>query len=392
MRLTVVGNPDNRRVMLFRRAVRDAGLPDPAVLPWAQVLTGAAPPAGDALVRVDSPGEDPEVDRLLRGAAIPARHGELVGLADTYTGLVAGMGRVAAGGATLLNHPDDVAALCDKRRCHALLSAAGVPVPAALPPVGDYPQLRAAMAAAGWHRVFVKPAHGSSAAGVIALAVGPRRVQAVTTIETTPDGLFNSLRLRRYDDEATVAALVDRLAPEGLHVERWLPKAGLADRVVDLRVVVVAGRPSHAVVRAARGPLTNLHLGNARGDLGALRTAAGPAAWSAAMETCERAAACFPRSLHVGVDLMFLVGWRRHAVAEVNAFGDLLPGVLADGRDTYAEQVHALTSGRWDRWRATAAALPTPAAPSRCGPAAGQPHAAPGRPAATQREAVGCAP
>ncbi|MEU1884836.1 STM4014 family protein [Micromonospora sp. WMMD987] len=399
MRLTVVGNPDNRRVALFRRAVRAAGLPDPTVLPWARVLTGAAPPDAGTLVRVDSPGEDAEVDRLLRGAATPARHGELIGLADTYAGLVAGMGRVAAGGATLLNHPDDVAALCDKRRCHALLSAAGVPVPAALPPVGGYPQLRAAMAAAGWHRVFVKPAHGSSAAGVIALAVGPRRIRAVTPIEATPDGLFNSLRLRSYDDEATVAALVDRLAPQGLHVERWLPKAGLADRVVDLRVVVVAGRPTHVVVRAARGPMTNLHLGNARGDLEALRAAAGPQSWAAAMRTCERAAACFPRSLHVGVDLMFLLGWRQHAVAEVNAFGDLLPGVLTDGRDTYAEQVHALTSGRWDRWRAAAtAATPggdSPTAAGRvavAGPATGPGRPTAGGPATRRRESVGCAP
>ena len=51
---------------------------------------------------------------------------------------------------------------------------------------------------------------------------------------------------------------------------------------------------------------------------------------------------------------MFLVGWGQHAVAEVNAFGDLLPGVLLDGRDTYAEQVHALVSGRYAQWRATA--------------------------------------
>ncbi|MEU5950168.1 STM4014 family protein [Micromonospora sp. NPDC047465] len=355
MRLTVVGNPDNRRVGLFTRAVLAAGLPRPAVLPWLDVLTGAAPPAPDALVRVDSPGEDAEVDRLLRRAAVPARHGELVGLADTYAGLLRGLGRVAAGGAELLNDPADVAVMCDKRRCHARLSAAGVPVPAVLPPVHGWAQLRAAMAAAGWGRVFVKPAHGSSAAGVVALAVAGRRVQAVTTVEATPDGLFNSLRPRRYTDEAQVAAIVDRIAPEGLHVERWLPKAGLGDRVVDLRVVVVAGRPTHAVVRAARGPLTNLHLGNARGDLAALRAAAGPAAWAAAMETCERVAGCFPRTLQVGIDLMFLVGWRRHAVAEVNAFGDLLPGVLADGRDTYAEQVHALIDGRWRRWRSEAA-------------------------------------
>ncbi|QLQ36398.1 STM4014 family protein [Micromonospora robiginosa] len=349
MRLTVVGNPANRRVALFDRAVRDAGLPAPDVLPWVDVLTGAAPPPAGALVRVDSPGEDPLVDRLLRGAPTAARHGELVGLADAYAGLVAGLARVAAGGAELLNHPDDVAVLCDKRRCHAVLAAAGVPVPAALPPVGGYAALREAMAAAGWHRVFVKPAHGSSAAGVLALAVGPRGVQADTTVEATPDGLFNSLRVRRLTDEAAVAAIVDRLAPDGLHVERWLPKAGLGDRVVDVRVLVVAGRPTHAVVRAARGPLTNLHLGNARGDLAALRAAAGASAWSAAMETCERVAACFRGSLHVGVDLMFRTGWRRHAVAEVNAFGDLLPGVLVDGRDAYAEQVHALTTGRWRR-------------------------------------------
>lgn len=358
MRLTVVGNPGNRRVDMFSRAVLAAGLPRPEVLPWADVLAGATPPPAGALVRVDSPGEDPQVERMLRRSATTARHGELVGLADAYAGLVDGMARVAARGADLLNSPEDVAVLCDKRRCHAVLSAAGLPVPAALPPVGGYAQLRASMAKAGWTRVFVKPAHGSSAAGVIALAVGSRRVQAVTTIEHTPDALFNSLRVRRYTDESEVAAIVDRLAPDGLHVERWLPKAGLGNRVVDVRVLVVAGRPTHAVVRAARGPLTNLHLGNARGDLAELRTAVGSQGWSAAMETCERVAACFPGSLHVGIDLMFLVGWRRHAVAEVNAFGDLLPGVLNDGRDSYAEQVHALTSGRWQRWRAAVGAGP----------------------------------
>ena len=74
--------------------------------------------------------------------------------------------------------------------------------------------------------------------------------------------------------------------------------------------------------------MTNLHLGNARGDLAAVRGRRPAAAWTAAMDTCERAAACFPGSLHVGVDLMVSSDWRRHAVAEVNAFGDLLPGLL----------------------------------------------------------------
>ncbi|MGC9666069.1 STM4014 family protein [Planosporangium sp. 12N6] len=355
MRLVVVGNPDNRRVRLFTEAARAAGLAPPAVLAWRDLLDGAPPPAAGSLVRVDSPGEDAEVDRLLRGAAEPAAHGEIVGLAAWYAGLCRALDRLAGGGATLLNQPADVATMCDKRRCHALLDAAGVPVPAAVPPVAGYGELRAAMREAGWARVFVKPAHGSSASGVLALAVNGSRVQATTSVESADGRLFNSLRVRRYDSEAEVAAIVDRLAPDGLHVERWLPKAGLDDRIVDVRVVVVAGRPSHAVVRASRGPVTNLHLGNARGDLARLRAAAGPASWAAAMETCVRVAACFPRTLHVAVDLMFLVGWRRHAVAEVNAFGDLLPGVLADGRDPYGEQVHALLSGRYDDWCARAA-------------------------------------
>jgi glutathione synthase/RimK-type ligase-like ATP-grasp enzyme len=354
MRLTVVGNPDNRRVRLFTRAALDAGLPAPRVLPWLDVLTGADPPAADTLVRIDSPGEDAEVDRLLRGAPAPAEHGELVGLGAWYAGLCRALDRVAAGGARLLNQPADVAAMCDKRRCHARLAAAGVPVPAALPPVTGYRQLRAAMRAAGWGRVFVKPAHGSSASGVLAVTADDRRIDATTAVELAGDRMFNSLRPRRYRTEREVATIVDRLAPDGLHVERWLPKASVGGHVVDLRVLVVAGEPTHAVVRAARGPLTNLHLGNARGDLAELRAAAGGAAWEAAMRTCRRVAACFPGSLHVGVDLMFLTGWRRHAVAEVNAFGDLLPGVLAAGRDTYAEQVHALLSGRFHRWQAAA--------------------------------------
>jgi hypothetical protein len=113
--------------------------------------------------------------------------------------------------------------------------------------------------------------------------------------------------------------------------------------VIDLRVVVIGGRARHVVVRASRGPLTNLHLGNARGDLAELRRVAGPQ-YEAGLASCERAAACFPRTLMVGVDLMFSPDFRRHAVAEVNAFGDLLPRLMLDGRDTYSEQLAAVAA------------------------------------------------
>jgi hypothetical protein len=207
------------------------------------------------------------------------------------------------------------------------------------------------MRESGTRRVFVKPAHGSSAAGVVALETAPGRVRATTSAELVRSGrrvaLYNSLRIRRYDTEDEVAALVDALAPDGLHVEEWLPKLTLDGHAVDLRVLVVAGRATHVVARSSRSPMTNLHLGNARGDVSAVRAAVGGPGWAEALGTCVRAAACFPRTLHVGVDLLIGVDRRRFAVGEVNAFGDLLPGVLHEGRDTWAEQMRALVAG----WR-----------------------------------------
>ena len=220
--------------------------------------------------------------------------------------------------------------------------------------------------------MFVKPPHGSSASGVVALAFGGtrgdrdggvRRVSAYTSAVLDGDRLYNELRVRHYTDERSVAAIIDRLAADslpgagGLHVERWLPKASHEGLVFDLRVLVVAGRVSHVVVRTGRSPMTNLHLGNARGDLPGVRAAAGEERWAAAMRTCEAAAACFPGSLHVGVDLMFGRDYGTHAVAEVNAFGDLLPGLLVDGRDTYAAEIDALLSGRFTAPAATRAGV-----------------------------------
>jgi hypothetical protein len=346
MRLAVVGNPDSRRVDLFTAAMRRAGLPAPMVLPWLTLLTSLpAPFEPDCRVRIESPGEHAEVDRLLRGAPAVLAHGEIGGSASWFAGLSAALDNIEALAvhAQLLSRPADIRVMFDKSICHARLAAAGIAVPPALafaPSTWD--ELKGACP---WRRVFVKPRYGSSASGVIALEFGGEgRVQATTSVELTGGKLFNSLRVRRYRNEADVAAIVNRLAPDGLHVERWYPKADLQGYVVDVRVVLVDGRPSHVVGRGSRSsPMTNLHLGGTRIDAAAIRAAAGERAWAEAMHTCTRVALLFPQTLHMGIDLMFGTGWRGHAVAEVNAFGDLLPGLLADGLDTYDAQVRALT-------------------------------------------------
>ncbi|MFJ4682244.1 STM4014 family protein [Streptomyces sp. NPDC088789] len=353
VRFTVVGNPENRRTALFTTAVTSAGHPAPRVLAWQEVLRGRYAFTRGEFVRVDSPGENAEVDRLLRGTDDPTRvEGTAVWHRRFTTVLTEVTDAARRAGATASVDAGEVAVMFDKRRCHARLTAAGVPVPPALTgPVDGWDGLRRQLEEARLTRVFVKPAHGSSASGIVALSLaGPGRVRATTSVESSPDGrLYNSLRVRHCTTEAEVAALIDALAPDGLHVERWLPKASQGGRAADLRVVVIAGRATHAVVRTSRHPMTNLHLGGTRGDLDAVRAAIRAAGgdFTDVLETAERAAACFPGTLCVGVDILPATGWRRFTVAEVNAFGDLLPrltglpGSGAEGLDTYAAQVAA---------------------------------------------------
>ncbi|MFA1543961.1 STM4014 family protein [Actinomadura monticuli] len=350
MNLVVVATPGDRRPVLFAAACRAARLPEPRLIAWTDVLRGGPLPLrpGD-LVRIDSPGEDREADALLRGPGEPARVGGGARWYATFTAALRRLSEAASvAGARILGDIEDIAVMFDKRLSHARLLAAGVTVPAALPGIDGYRALRSRMEEAGERRVFVKPAHGSSASGVVALQTAPGRVRAVTSAFLAGDRLVNSLRVRSYETEEEVASLIGLLAPDGLHVERWLPKATLDGRVFDLRVVVVGGEPTHAVVRTSRTPMTNLHLGGARGDLGAVQRALGEDGWRRALDVCARAAATFPGSPMVGVDLLVGAGLKRFSVCEVNAFGDLLPGLTglaggpAEGLDTYAAQVGLL--------------------------------------------------
>lgn len=351
-RWAVVANGDNRRVGLFAAAAEAAGHGTPRLVEWRDVLReGGHDFADDELVRLDSPGESAEVDALLRGVDDPTR---VEGSARWYGRFLECVASLRGG--RRLDDPAELAVMFDKRLCHDRLARAGVPVPPSptsggVPPVRDWADVRGRMEEAGLRRVFVKLAHGSSASGVLAIeTTASGRIRATTSVERAGEGrLHNSLRVRRYTEEREIAEIVDTLAPDGLHIERWLPKASLGGRSADLRIVVVGGRATHAVVRTSRSPLTNLHLGGARGDLAAVRALAGDR-WAAALETSEQAAACFPGTLCVGVDVLPAVGWRRFAVGEVNAFGDLLPrltglpGSGAEGLDTYAAQVAAATS------------------------------------------------
>jgi hypothetical protein len=371
----VLGNPGSRRLELFQAALEGLGLPPAHVVAYADLLAGRAHLAAivgrGAVVRIESPGKDFAVEQALLalGADEPdAEHsryerltrdaaerlvfdkGRILPLRQWYLGLRAALRLIADQLAACPAHqlmaaPGDILTMFDKRACHARLEAAGVAVPRSLGAVESYDELVAAIERTGCTRVFVKPAHGSSASGVIAYQTSRGRHLATTTVELVCERgearLYNSRRLREYRDQHQIATLIDAICRQRAHVEQWLPKASVAERVFDLRVVVIGGRVHHVVVRTSRGPMTNLHLLNQRGVWADVLERMGDAAWAKARQTCERASACFPASLHAGVDLLIGADYRRHAVLEVNAFGDLLPGVLYDGMDTYTAEIRS---------------------------------------------------
>ena len=84
---------------------------------------------------------------------------------------------------------------------------------------------------------------------------------------------FEVARPARADNKQLpeIAALIDALCSHRVHVEEWIPKAGLDGHTLDLRVVVIDGTARQIVARLSRSPMTNLHLLNERGDPAAVR-------------------------------------------------------------------------------------------------------------------------
>jgi glutathione synthase/RimK-type ligase-like ATP-grasp enzyme len=344
-RLGLIGNPENRRIRDFSDAVVALGLPRPACLAYADLVRDAEALArfDVDLVRIDSPGENETVTRALiaRGGAKGAEHlfGEISFLREYHHGFCAVLDLVEQRGIPCLNAPRDIAVMFDKWECHQRFIAHDIARPSAERAVSDFTGFYDFMQARGTGRRFLKPLHGSSASGVCALRwtrqhqqlIAPLRIQS---FQGRPV-LVNSLAVQTYSSLADLELILNLLLPQGMICEEWIPKLTLPGGAVDLRVLVIAGEARHWVIRQSRHPMTNLHLGNQRGDEAVLRDCIGPEKLEAAFRLAERAAACFPDSLYAGVDIL-LDTQHRALVGEINAFGDLLPRLQHRGESAYA--------------------------------------------------------
>ncbi len=358
----LLGVGAGKRVRLMQVARAALGLAPARLVEWREWL--AQPSLLDdvlarpCVLKIESPGDDPSLHYALLkdgcetlGLAAPRlpAHGELSLSAAWFTGFSQAMQRIATALARsphvqVLNAPDELLLMTDKLRCQQHLQAHRVPVARLLGRVESYAHLRALLDEQGLDRVFVKARYGSSASGVIAYRRNGRGAEQATSsahLVHGPDGprLYNVKRLRRYGLQADIAQLVDLLAGQEAYAEAWLPKPRHGNGHYDLRVLAIGGQPAHCVARVGASMMTNLHLDNRRADAASLLNAKDQAAL---MQTARQAAAAFPASHVIGLDIVV-----RHAqahVLEANAFGDLLPGLLHRGLDSYAAQLQAFPS------------------------------------------------
>ncbi|NJP06693.1 MAG: hypothetical protein HC837_14240 [Chloroflexaceae bacterium] len=378
----IIGNPESRPVALFQAALARCGLPPARIVAYADLLAHNITLCdvvqdGD-IVRIETPGRNFAVEIALLQRGVDAIDPETLAYAHAsahwlnqvlaqhahdrgavwyprqwYLGYCALLQEIAQQLAACpphrrMNQPNDIEHMFDKRQCHARLAQAGMLVPRSPGPIQGYADLLAAMQQMGWHQVFVKLAHGSSASGSVAYRTNGQQHRAVTTVDTIsydPAGypiLFNTRRLRTLHDRAEIATLIDAVCQHRAHVEQWLPKAGIDGATFDLRVVMIAGQVCHVVPRLSNTPMTNLHLLNRRGNIDRVRQRMGETAWQALCQHCQQVMTLFPGSLYAGLDVLLLPGYHQHVILECNAFGDLLPGMLWHGMDTYEAEIVAM--------------------------------------------------
>ena len=305
-------------------------------------------------LKIDSPGDDAWVQHqlTLRGwqagsgepssdrTALPpgpVARGELMPTRDWYTGFAQFL-RALPVTATPLAPVEDILLMTDKLACQQHLRAHGVPTPPWLGAIDSHAHLIDLLDRAGVDSAFVKPRYGSSAAGVVAYRRNRRGAElALSTVHSKDGRHFNAKRMQRYTDAHDIAALIDTLAADHAYAEAWVPKPRAQHGSYDFRVVTLDGEPQHRVARVNDAPMTNLHLDAHRASADALLDEAG---LHALLDTARAAARAFPRSRMIGLDIV--VRGARAWVLEANAFGDQLPRLHWQGRDTYEAQLHAI--------------------------------------------------
>ena len=196
-RFALLAHPGSRRALGFSAACAKEGFPEPRLIAWEDWLSPAfdraAALAGIDALRIETPAENLAAERtlLLLGASasrkegslflpehecpvLPPDEGELRYQRQWYLGwrtVLEELDEISrTTGIRMMNAPAEIASLFDKQATREILQRDGVPLPPSSGICSSFEDLLATMQSTGWNRVFLKPCHGSSATGVMAIA------------------------------------------------------------------------------------------------------------------------------------------------------------------------------------------------------------------------------
>ncbi len=343
-----IGPENSRRLSFWRAAVESAGYTH-ASITYEALLQGAVDLAeAPACLRICSPGEDLQLYRKLLAIG---EHPDLESLQlvegqyypNTYwykgwANLLDRLQETIRSNPQLevLNTPAAIKLAFHKLHCQQQLQLAKVSVPKILlEHCQSYDHFIEVMQASGVQQVFIKPIHGSSAAGVMAFRHNKKRSVLYSTLSRqAPGKIFNSLGLSRYSKPTEIRSLITEMIPAHLMVEEWVPKKSHGGKSVDLRILVIDGIATFVVPRMSKHMITNLHLGNEKGQIRELEESWGVGLIEEAKRQAELAVKTIEGLFYAGVDVAISSGGNAY-VLEVNAFGDLLLNIFHEGKNTY---------------------------------------------------------
>ncbi len=349
MNYLIFGNTDSRRAKEWEKAIGN----NPFELVTFQAIASGQFPSISVLttVRITSPGENFETFRLLVSLGgyadsydLDNEKGRILLHAYWYKGWSLILDKIQAflainPLAKVMNDPLSIKQAFNKPFSQQMLRKAGIPVPKIYcQQLTGFKQLLQIMEDNGLSRVFLKPAHGSSASGVMMFRKSANKMLLETTIHLVKEGrepkLFNHLRLQRYQNIEDIKTIVELMIPNHLHAEQWIRKKRFQSKSTDFRVVIINKQPIFVQPRHSNHPITNLHLDNEKGVIETLENAWSSLAIDKVRTIAVDVATVFSGLFYAGIDIA-LDEKDNPYVLEINPFGDFLKDIYIDQKNTY---------------------------------------------------------
>jgi len=347
-----IGSPDSRRVQFWQKVLQQYNC-EYQLITYEQIINDGFPELAEpTTIRLTSTGEDFELEKILMGMGgdsdahlLSFKKGLIYPNDYWYKGFCVLLQKIEKfieqnPLVKTINSPASIQLAFHKLKCQQFLNQKNISTPKImLEQVVGYDELIEKMEREKIHQVFIKPYHGSSASGVMALRQSKGRQMLYTTIDLQDGKLYNNLNLQKYHTISKIETIVNKMIPSGLMVEEWIRKKRFKEKSVDFRILVINGKAAFVVPRMSNHFITNLHLGNEKGNIQEVEEVWGKELIDHAKNLAVQAVEEIGGLFYAGVDVAISEKGNPY-VLEVNAFGDMLLNIFKNGMNTYEYELN----------------------------------------------------